>query len=351
VRRKVNGVETLHVYGMDGELLAEYAQTGSAANPQKEYGYRNGQLLITATAATGGWGSPPVIDDNPLVINVTAVRALHITQLRTAINALRSHLGMSNYTWVYSATTSDFISANPILEMRTALDQALGAPSPAYAGGLAFGQPIKKDHIQELRDRVLAAWNSGAGGVDIRWLVADQLGTPRLVFDKTGSLAATKRHDYLPFGEELWAGTGGRTTALGYSGDSIRQKFTSKERDIETGLDYFLARYYGSIAGRFRSVDPLAGNTEDPQTLNRYVYTRNNLLKYIDPDGLDFWIMGQGDYCKEKGKCDKDGFAVDEKGNRFIVKNGEITNRQNDACPTCQQSTGGYTAVVNESGV
>ena len=99
------------------------------------------------------------------------------------------------------------------------------------------------------------------------------------------------------------------------------------------------------------SVDPLAGNTEDPQTLNRYVYTRNNPLKYIDPEGLDFWILGQGDYCKEKGKCDKDGFAVDEKGNRFIVKNGEINNRQNDTCPTCQQSTGGYTAVVNESGV
>ena len=58
---------------------------------------------------------------------------------------------------------------------------------------------------------------------------------------KTGSLPNTKRHDYLPFGEELFAGTGGRTTQHGYTGDSVRQKFTRKERDIETGLDYFRA--------------------------------------------------------------------------------------------------------------
>jgi hypothetical protein len=51
-------------------------------------------------------------------------------------------------------------------------------------------------------------------------------------------LQNTKRHDYLPFVEELIVGQGGRTTWQGYSGDSVRQKFTSKERDIETGLDY-----------------------------------------------------------------------------------------------------------------
>jgi hypothetical protein len=51
------------------------------------------------------------------------------------------------------------------------------------------------------------------------WLVADQLGTPRMVIDKSGSLAGIKRHDYLPFGEELSAGVGGRTTTQGYAGE------------------------------------------------------------------------------------------------------------------------------------
>ena len=38
--------------------------------------------------------------------------------------------------------------------------------------------------------------------------------------------------------------------------DGVRQKFTSKERDIETELDYFEARYYSSMQGRFTGVDP-----------------------------------------------------------------------------------------------
>ena len=51
VRRKVDGVETWQVYGMDGELLAEYAASGAPASPQKEYGYRNGEMLVTAEPA------------------------------------------------------------------------------------------------------------------------------------------------------------------------------------------------------------------------------------------------------------------------------------------------------------
>src|SRR5437773_9667321 len=50
VKRNVNGTETWQVYGLGGELVAEYPANGAATSPQKEYGYRNGQLLITAEA-------------------------------------------------------------------------------------------------------------------------------------------------------------------------------------------------------------------------------------------------------------------------------------------------------------
>jgi RHS repeat-associated protein len=127
--------------------------------------------------------------------------------------------------------------------------------------------------------------SSSGGSANIQWLVPDQLGTPRMVVDSTGSLAGIKRHDYLPFGEELFAGQGGRTLQQGYAADGIRQKFTQKERDNETGLDYFLARYYSSTEGRFMSPDLFAGKRGNPQTLNRYSYVKNNPLKYIDPAG------------------------------------------------------------------
>jgi hypothetical protein len=99
----------------------------------------------------------------------------------------------------------------------------------------------------------VAAWDYDTA--NLNWLVTDQLGTPRMIFDQSGTLANVKRHDYLPFGEDLSAGIGGRTSAQGYdAADGVRQKFTSKERDNETGLDYFINRYYSSTQGRFRAL-------------------------------------------------------------------------------------------------
>ncbi len=99
----------------------------------------------------------------------------------------------------------------------------------------------------------------------------------------------------------------GLTTAQGYGvDDGIRQKFTGKERDNETGLDYFGARYYSSAQGRFTSPDELRSSSREfallgsghpteqalpyadltnPQTLNKYAYALNNPLRYVDQDG------------------------------------------------------------------
>jgi RHS repeat-associated protein len=136
--------------------------------------------------------------------------------------------------------------------------------------------------------------DTDGSGNGVHWLVPDHLGTPRIVLDQTGSLSGVKLHDYLPFGEELFADTGGRTTAMGYTGDGVRQQFTQKERDVETGLDYFINRYYSSTQGRFTSVDPTLGSIDitNPQTLNRYTYALNNPLAYIDPDGLEALTIG-----------------------------------------------------------
>ncbi|MGJ5820435.1 RHS repeat-associated core domain-containing protein [Paludibaculum fermentans] len=107
-----------------------------------------------------------------------------------------------------------------------------------------------------------------------------------------------------------------QSTAMTYPSRELRPEgtpstphSTGKERDAETGLDSFGARYYSGAQGRFTSsdeftggiVDPFTGqqvgqpgplpyaDITDPQTLNKYVYVRNNPLRYIDPDGHDFW--------------------------------------------------------------
>ena len=111
----------------------------------------------------------------------------------------------------------------------------------------------------------------------------DAGGNVLAVTDSNGVLVES--HDYLPFGEEC-------TTAncLSTPADSSIQalRFSSKERDAETQLDYFGARYYDADRGRFTTVDPVytwQENLQDPQRWNRYAYGRNNPLRYKDPDG------------------------------------------------------------------
>ncbi len=264
-----SAVETGQVYGMGGELLAEYAANGSPSTPQKEYGYRNGQLLVEVTAATAGWGAPPAFTPPATLLSGMEIKVEHLTELRAAVNQLRVKAGVGTTTWIPDPTPQGgvtFIKADHILQLRTKLEEALLAlqlPTGGYAHPnlAATTSLIYAIDFQELRQQVLDAWNSGSGGLAIRWLVTDQLGTPRIIIDQTGTLANVKRHDYLPFGEELTT-QGLRDTMPGYSGDNVRQKFTSKERDIETGLDYSINRYYSSTQGRFTSADPIPMTTQ-----------------------------------------------------------------------------------------
>ena len=141
----------------------------------------------------------------------------------------------------------------------------------------------------------LAAEYGGASdlsGTPPYFLHTDTLGSTRLTTDLNGNVV--RRTDYWPFGQEinsLSQDAPYRTTAMGYN-SALRNPptlFTGKERDAETGLDYFGARYMSSAQGRFTSPDPLGASAKvsDPQTWNRYSYTLNNPLRYVDPDGLE----------------------------------------------------------------
>src|SRR5712692_9895235 len=109
----------------------------------------------------------------------------------------------------------------------------------------------------------------------------------------TNSLGAVvEQHDYLPFGEEWCV-----NQVCGSVTPGQPRRFTGKERDAETGLDYFGARYYGSRIGRFTTVDPaytIKENLVDPQRWNKYAYGRNNPLRFVDPDGRDILVVENG---------------------------------------------------------
>jgi len=126
----------------------------------------------------------------------------------------------------------------------------------------------------------------------VRYYHLDALGSVRVVTDEAGQVV--ERHDYEPFGEECT--TGLCADNLG-AGAGTPMKFTGKERDAPTGLDYFGARYYASGIGQFTTVDPVYNwreNLVDPQRWNRYAYGRNNPFRYVDPDGKDIFDIAFG---------------------------------------------------------
>jgi len=122
---------------------------------------------------------------------------------------------------------------------------------------------------------------------------------------------------------------------------------TGKERDSETGNDYFDARYYGSSMGRFLSPDyspvddgpPDAipfGSVSSPQSLNGYSYVGNNPLGGTDPDGHDCVIQTRVDATHESvtsqsGTCA--GVSL-QSGQSATYVNGTVTGWQSNASHT-----------------
>lgn len=202
-------------------------------------------------------------------------------------------------------------------------------------------------YVYDAKGQVAAEYEQGTPSVtppapycSTCYLFADHLGSTRAVWDSTGVRA---RFDYLPFGEPIQADRNGRTSAACVPGvancyvssGNVTEKFTGKERDAETGLDFFggkltdpngdtqgqmpsqensgssnlppglrfgdfISRYYSSAQERFTSPDfPLLDQSvESPQSWNLFSYVMNNPLTFFDPNG---------------GKCKKtkDGFEGD----------------------------------------
>ena len=96
----------------------------------------------------------------------------------------------------------------------------------------------------------------------------------RLETNSAGTV--TRSFGQLPFGD-TWYETG----------TADKWKFTTYERDPESGLDYATERYYSSGYGRFTAADLLAGHLANPQSLNRYTYVTNDPVNFVDPLGLD----------------------------------------------------------------
>jgi RHS repeat-associated protein len=218
-----------------------------------------------------------------------------LSAFSAANNRLTTALGF-NYDAVGNLTSDPTTALNAMVydaeNRQTSYTKAGVTTQYRYDGD---GRRVKKEEatgatvfVYNAGGQLVAEYSDAGGGgtVTMSYLTSDHLGSTRVVTDGTGVVKA--RHDYLPFGEEIGSNIGGRDGVTGYAAvDLTRQKFTGQQRDTESGLDYFGARYYSGAQGRFTSVDPSSKSMDkgNPQRWNRYSYVLGNPFLYIDQNG------------------------------------------------------------------
>jgi len=194
----------------------------------------------------------------------------------------------------------------------------------------------------------IARWDASTG--NIYYYFSDHLGTHSVIATATG--ATQEESDYFPYGGEIPIS----------GSDSNHYKFTGKERDSESGLDDFPARYFTSSMGRWMTPDLMGGHLENPQSLNKYAYALNNPVSITDPSGLDSYLSctqtkDNASTCQQQTVgYDKDGNAQKAWVQGQTGDNGKFTatligNDANGNLVDKTTGTGAYTASANGSGV
>lgn len=194
-----------------------------------------------------------------------------------------------------------------------------------YVNGAAVNSPTRE--YMYSGSQLLATLEAGTA----KYHHADHLSV-RATTDAAGTKIGEQAH--YPFGEAWFSAS---TTA--------KQRFTTYERDTESGNDYAIFRYHVNRLGRFNRPDPLAGYIADPQSLNRYGYVLNDPANMVDPNGLDAFslfentspLLNDGSFAGGGGggsQCYVDGVRTTCSSGYGLVENGHAAVLPPGVSPT-----------------
>jgi RHS repeat-associated protein len=291
------------------------------------YGYDNVNRLTTSSETAAGstsWSRNLGYDaySNMWVTSNTGVSLSGLTPTSNVFSSNRA----STNTYDAAGNVTALGSSNSTALYYDAENRQTQATEPPSLGGATeyyyydgFGERVEKSgpagtitFAYDTFGLLAAEYNTTSNPAPCAtcYLSPDHLGTPRMVTD--GSANVIGWHDYLPFGEEIPGGIGGRTNFWGATNDNINQKFTGIERDSETGLDFFQSRYFSAAQGRFGGGDPgqAGADATNPQSWNGYAYTINSPLVFTDPNGMDPFDGGDGDDCIDDASLCNPGWGA-----------------------------------------
>ena len=306
VQTSGNNVTRRMVYDIFGQLVADYKNDSL----ERENIYRGGQVLAVYEAAASCYKSiDQFIKDfyqGALGRQPNSGELAYWTGILTQAQArgVRALIGAAQDLGNTLFTSTEYTNMNTTdTQFVTDLYEAFlqRAPDPSGLNNWVSVTPINgRSNVRlafavcpEFAENVTALCpgtsSSTSTSANLKYVLTDLQGSARALMNSSGTGTSTiiSRHDYLPFGEEIFAGVGLRTTAQKYSvTDKVRQRFALTERDEATGLDHTWFRKYDSFAGRWTSPDALSGSIADPQNFNHYTYAANDPINAIDPLGL-----------------------------------------------------------------
>jgi len=369
VQTTLNSATRHFVYNLSGQIVAEYRQ----GVLDREYVYQGGALLAT--------------DEQPRTCSVTTdqfVQAFYsgvlnrqpnsqteLPQKSATLNQAMAQgygplLAQAQSLGTELFTSQEYLNRNRTnAEFITDLYWGYLQRAPDQGGynwwlGILNGGATRESIRQafavcgDFQTLVSGICATLGGTAMVKYVFTDHQGSTRALMDGNGNVIA--RHDYLPFGEELWSGTGMRTTSQKFGAlDQSRMRYSLIEKDEATGLDNAAWRKYENNAGRWTTPDLLAGNIRNPQSQNRYAYTQNDPVNLVDPSGLRCYDVIRTDVYTDNGEikgryvvgsfCDFAGFGgqgTRDQGAK--IKKDFYDSKYAQAFDECQQEVFGKDA-------
>jgi RHS repeat-associated protein len=179
--------------------------------------------------------------------------------------------GAAGYTYTYDS------DGNRVRKSNASTGTLYWYMMPGIVGESDLSGNLTDEYIFFDGERVARKSTNG-----VFYYFSDHLKTASVITDAAGNIASES--DFYPWGGELQF----------LANDSNHYKYAGHERDNETSLDYYGARYYSNPLARFLTPDwnanPVSipyADLSNPQSFNQYAYVRNNPISYSDPDGHD----------------------------------------------------------------
>lgn len=292
-----------YVYDAGGNLTSVVDDAYPLAN--RSYGYDGMDRLVTANAGNG-WGTGSLGYDANGNVSRQSYGSWFINYAYDATQRLIGVSGNKNYALSYDGW-GNVTSRGDGIQYQYDNAGNLKTVNPGAASQIAYGYDgagVRTTSNSSGQNRLEFTGRDGllyyeidlasntvtdhlylAGhklvdlqGSSVTYYHNDIVGSPIAATDASGAILW--HASYQPFGDKAF--NAGAVTPI-----QNRQWFTGKPTEEATGLQYFGARWYDPVLGRFMAMDPVDFQEANAQSFNRYAYGNNNPFRFVDPDGKE----------------------------------------------------------------